>query len=49
MYVGSIDNHEENIVLSALYYTVVVVYGHYTLGYNCHIPRTLLYPWIQAV
>ena len=30
-------------------YTVAVVYGSYTLGYNCHIPRALLYPWIQAV
>ena len=25
------------------------VCGSYTLGYNCHIPRALLYPWIQAV
>ena len=35
--------------LSALYYTVVVVYGNYTLGYSCHVPLALLYPWIQAV
>ena len=24
-------------------YTVAVVYGSYTLEYNCHIPRALLY------
>ena len=29
-------------------YTVVVVYGSYTLEYNCHIPRASLFPWIQA-
>ena len=35
--------------LSAIYYTVVVVYCSYTLGHNCHTTEAVLYPWIQAV
>ena len=36
-----------NKPLSALYYTVVVVYGSFTLGYNCHVYSSCNNCWLK--